>query len=258
MFEGTERFFRPGYVANLTASDPALTGVEDRLRAAPVATSAAASRSTVNHGTGYPPARSSVDYTRSRSSWPRPGRRTGVSDRVEFQVAGAADLDGSYDFIALFDCLHDMPDPIAALRRPGPRGDHAGDARRTMSWTPSRRRSTRSAGCCPARRCYLPAHGSQPSRRSASQPGRPGADPRAGPRGRFLRSRVAASTDFNLVYELGPEVSRGGRGADVTVVGVRVAALRASVVRDRRLERRRACSGVNSGSLEPRTGRLAE
>ena len=34
LFEGTERFFRPGYVANLASSwIPALDGVEDKLRA---------------------------------------------------------------------------------------------------------------------------------------------------------------------------------------------------------------------------------
>ncbi|HEX6282717.1 MAG TPA: hypothetical protein VFZ67_10865, partial [Nitrososphaera sp.] len=33
MFEGTERFFKPNYVANLTTSwIPALEGVEDRLK----------------------------------------------------------------------------------------------------------------------------------------------------------------------------------------------------------------------------------
>jgi tRNA A58 N-methylase Trm61 len=39
-----------------------------------------------------------------------------LSDRVEFRVADTTDLEGTYDFIAFFDCLHDMPDPLAALR----------------------------------------------------------------------------------------------------------------------------------------------
>jgi len=39
-----------------------------------------------------------------------------VADRVTFQVADSSGLGGTYDFIAFFDSLHDMPDPAAALR----------------------------------------------------------------------------------------------------------------------------------------------
>ena len=39
----------------------------------------------------------------------------GVSDRVKFEVAKAKDFPGSgYDFVAFFDCLHDMGDPVGA------------------------------------------------------------------------------------------------------------------------------------------------
>jgi SAM-dependent methyltransferase len=41
----------------------------------------------------------------------------GVADRVAFEVAGATDFPGKeYDLIAYFDCLHDMGDPIGAMR----------------------------------------------------------------------------------------------------------------------------------------------
>ncbi|HEY7485748.1 MAG TPA: class I SAM-dependent methyltransferase [Streptosporangiaceae bacterium] len=40
----------------------------------------------------------------------------GVADRVTFRCAGAATLAGSYDLICAFECLHDMSDPVAALR----------------------------------------------------------------------------------------------------------------------------------------------
>ena len=44
-------------------------------------------------------------------------RREGVADCTLFEVAGAEDFPGSgYDLVAFFDCLHDMGDPIAALR----------------------------------------------------------------------------------------------------------------------------------------------
>ena len=39
----------------------------------------------------------------------------GVVDRVSFQVASAKDFPGEgYDFVAVFDCLHDMGDPVGA------------------------------------------------------------------------------------------------------------------------------------------------
>jgi hypothetical protein len=42
-------------------------------------------------------------------------RKAGVQDRVTFEVASAKDFPGrDYDFVAVFDCLHDMGDPIGA------------------------------------------------------------------------------------------------------------------------------------------------
>src|SRR5258708_27033981 len=39
----------------------------------------------------------------------------GVADRVTFEVAKAKEFPGrGYDFVAVFDCLHDMGDPIGA------------------------------------------------------------------------------------------------------------------------------------------------
>jgi hypothetical protein len=41
-----------------------------------------------------------------------------VSDRVQFEVASALALPGGhYDLVAMFDCLHDMGDPVGAARR---------------------------------------------------------------------------------------------------------------------------------------------
>ena len=42
---------------------------------------------------------------------------TGVSERVTFEVAGATRLPREgYDLVAYFDCLHDMGDPVGAIR----------------------------------------------------------------------------------------------------------------------------------------------
>ena len=41
----------------------------------------------------------------------------GVGDRVRFEVApAAAYTGGDYDLVTMFDCLHDMGDPIGAAR----------------------------------------------------------------------------------------------------------------------------------------------
>ena len=43
--------------------------------------------------------------------------KAGVSDRVKFEVASAKQYPGKgYDFVAFFDCLHDMGDPEGAAR----------------------------------------------------------------------------------------------------------------------------------------------
>ena len=43
--------------------------------------------------------------------------KAGVSDRVKFEVATAKQYPGKgYDFVAFFDCLHDMGDPEGAAR----------------------------------------------------------------------------------------------------------------------------------------------
>ena len=42
-------------------------------------------------------------------------KRQGVADRVTFEVAKAKEFPGKdYDFVAVFDCLHDMGDPVGA------------------------------------------------------------------------------------------------------------------------------------------------
>jgi 2-polyprenyl-3-methyl-5-hydroxy-6-metoxy-1,4-benzoquinol methylase len=122
LFEGTERFFRPGYLANLTSQwIPALDGVEAKLqRGAQVAdVGCGIGASTIIMARAYPRSRfrgfdghpASIDIARRRAA------EAGVADRVTFDVAAASDYPGSgYDLVAYFDCLHDMGDPVAAAR----------------------------------------------------------------------------------------------------------------------------------------------
>jgi 2-polyprenyl-3-methyl-5-hydroxy-6-metoxy-1,4-benzoquinol methylase len=120
LFHGTERFFRPGYIANLAASwIPALDGVEAKLaRGAKVAdvgcghgasTVILAQQFPRSTFVGYDYHGPSIDAARAAAA------KAGVSDRVSFEVASAKDYAGSdYDLVAFFDCLHDMGDPAGA------------------------------------------------------------------------------------------------------------------------------------------------
>lgn len=123
LFEGTERFFRSGYLGNLIQSWlPALDGVVEKLsRGALVAdVGCGVGASTIIMAKQYPKSRffgfdyhpASIELAKQRA------RDAGVADRVTFQVAKATDFPGDgYDLVAHFDCLHDLEDPIGAARR---------------------------------------------------------------------------------------------------------------------------------------------
>ncbi|HEX7649589.1 MAG TPA: class I SAM-dependent methyltransferase [Noviherbaspirillum sp.] len=120
LFHGTERFFRPGYAANLVSSwIPALDGVENRLkigaRVADVGCGHGASTIIMAQAfpeatfTGFDYHAPSIEHARKAAA------DAGVGDRVGFEVARAQDYPGDgYDFVAVFDCLHDMGDPVGA------------------------------------------------------------------------------------------------------------------------------------------------
>jgi SAM-dependent methyltransferase len=40
----------------------------------------------------------------------------GVADRVRFHHGDAAEATGSYDLVCAYECIHDLPDPVAVLR----------------------------------------------------------------------------------------------------------------------------------------------
>ncbi|MGE0683127.1 MAG: class I SAM-dependent methyltransferase, partial [Candidatus Binatia bacterium] len=120
MFHGVERFFRPGYAANLVSSwIPALAGVEEKLRrGAKVADVGCGHGSTtVLMAQAYPDS-SFVGFDFHLPSIERAreaARQAGVTDRVTFEVAAAKNYPGKeYDLVTFFDCLHDMGDPIGA------------------------------------------------------------------------------------------------------------------------------------------------
>jgi 2-polyprenyl-3-methyl-5-hydroxy-6-metoxy-1,4-benzoquinol methylase len=120
VFHGCEKFFRPGYAANLVSSwIPALDGVQDKLlRGAKVAdVGCGKGASSILLAKAFPNSRIfGFDYhDKSIEAARESAKRQGVADRVTFEVAKAKEFPGKdYDFVAVFDCLHDMGDPVGA------------------------------------------------------------------------------------------------------------------------------------------------
>ena len=122
LFEGTERFFRPSYAANLVTSwIPALDGVEARLKAGAQVADVGCGHgaSTILMAQAYPKSQfTGFDYHEPSIKRAREAAdAAGVGDHVRFAVAGAKDFPGkAYDLVAFFDCLHDMGDPVGVAR----------------------------------------------------------------------------------------------------------------------------------------------
>lgn len=119
---GCERFFRPGYVANLVGEwIPAISGLTDRLRsgirAADVGCGLGSSTRILAESFpastffGYDNDAGSIDLAKGLAT------DAGLAERVRFDVASAAEFPGDdYGLVTTFDCLHDMGDPVGAAR----------------------------------------------------------------------------------------------------------------------------------------------
>jgi len=122
VFHGCEKFFRPGYAANLVSAwIPALSGVQEKLeRGARVAdVGCGTGSSTVLMAKAFPKSTFfGFDYhDKSVAAARMTAKKQGLSDRVTFDVAKAKEFPGKdYDFVAVFDCLHDMGDPVGAAK----------------------------------------------------------------------------------------------------------------------------------------------
>jgi SAM-dependent methyltransferase len=122
VFHGCEKFFRPGYAANLVTSwIPALQGVKEKLEAGARVADVGCGKgaSTVLMAKAFPKSIFvGFDYHDKSIEGARDSaKREGVSNRVTFEAAKAKEYPGKdYDFVAVFDCLHDMGDPVGAAK----------------------------------------------------------------------------------------------------------------------------------------------
>jgi hypothetical protein len=215
LFHGTERFFRPGYAANLVSQWlPALEGMTDRLnqgaRVADVGCGHGSSTLLMAQAfpkstfVGYDYHAPSIEQARARAE------QAGVpAERLRFEVASAQDFPGKdYDLVAFFDCLHDMGDPggAAAHVRSSLRPDGCwllvepfANDRLEDNINPVGRvfYSASTFICTPASRaqkgaaCLGAQAGEARTRDVATQGG-------------FTHFRRATQTPFNLVYEARP------------------------------------------------------
>jgi SAM-dependent methyltransferase len=121
VYEGCERFFRPGYNANLIpAWLPALDGVVAKLeQGASVAdVGCGHGSSTILMAQAYPNSTFfGSDYHEGSIETAQERAKEAAVDNVRFEVAPAAGFSGGdYDLVTMFDCLHDMGDPAGAAR----------------------------------------------------------------------------------------------------------------------------------------------
>jgi 2-polyprenyl-3-methyl-5-hydroxy-6-metoxy-1,4-benzoquinol methylase len=122
LFNGTRKFFRPGYIANLTQSWlPSLDGVVAKLEAgAKVAdVGCGLGASTIIMAKAFPKSQFiGYDFHAESIEWARNAAFTeGLTKNIDFEVASAKEFKGrDFDLVTFFDCLHDMGDPVGAAQ----------------------------------------------------------------------------------------------------------------------------------------------
>ncbi|MBC2777502.1 methyltransferase domain-containing protein [Parasphingopyxis marina] len=118
-FCGTDRFFRPGYAANLVSQwIPSLDGVEKKLKAGAKVADIGCGHgsSTILMAEAYPASTIiGFDFHEPSIAEAKAKAQAAGVTNVEFHVARAQDFPGEdFDFACIFDALHDMGDPVGA------------------------------------------------------------------------------------------------------------------------------------------------
>jgi len=214
VFVGCERFFRPGYAANLVDSwIPALDGVEAKLAAGGMVADVGCGlgASTLLMAKAYPQSTfAGSDYHDGSIEIARKNAADqGVGHRVGFEVAGAGEFHGGpYDLVTTFDCLHDMGDPVGAASHVRQRLDPDG----TWLIVEPMAGDSVEANLNPVGRVYysfsaylcVPNAVSQGGARTLGAEAGEEAIRRVTAEAGFTRFRRAAETPFNIVYEARP------------------------------------------------------
>lgn len=214
LFDGTDRFFKPNYIGNLVeAWLPALDGVVPKLEAGATVADVGCGygSSTLLMAQAYPnstfvgsdPHGPSIDAARKTAA------ALGVADRCRFEAASASEYAGSgFDLVTVFDCLHDMGDPVGAAAHV--RATLADDG--TWMIVEPRAGDRLEDNLNPVGRIFYSASTMICVPNSQSQETGLALGAQAGQtrirdvveQGGFTRFRCAAETSFNLVYEARP------------------------------------------------------
>jgi ubiquinone/menaquinone biosynthesis C-methylase UbiE len=213
LFTATEAFFRNGYRAHLTQSwIPALEGVQERLakggRVADVGCGHGAS--AILMAQAFPNSSIvGIDYHESSVAVARErAKEAGVADRIRFEV-GTARVLGSreekFDLICFMDSLHDMGDPLEAVR--ASRLALAREGTLMLVEPFAKDRPEENVG--PVARMYYSASAGLCTQNALSQGGRYALGAQAGAKqligilkeAGFRTARVAMETPFNLILE---------------------------------------------------------
>ena len=122
LFEGTAKFFKPSYMSNLVSSwIPSLEGVEEKLKKGAkvadigcgygVSTAIMAKAYPNSQFYGFDNHLPSIEKAKEHAS------KYNINENIKFSLVSANESIGNdYDLVAFFDCLHDMGDPLGALK----------------------------------------------------------------------------------------------------------------------------------------------
>ena len=212
LFQGTERFFRAGYNANLLSSWlPALDGVVEKLQSGGRVADVGCGHgvTTIIMAQAFPNSEFvGIDYHDASIETAREHAEQSGLRNASFEVSDATSYEGRYDLIAFFDCLHDMANPSGAARHARQALDPDGHC---MLVEPAAGDSL-SDNLNPVGRVFYGASSLICVPVSLAQQG-PALGAQAGERqlkevmvneGGFTRFRRATETPFNLVFEARP------------------------------------------------------
>ncbi len=114
------RFFRPGYENHLVQSWlPALNGVVGKLEQGGAVADVGCGHgiSTMIIAKAFPKSKvHGFDFHEKSIAEARKHAEEHKVPNIGFQTREAKDLPGKYDLITMFDCLHDMGDPVGTLK----------------------------------------------------------------------------------------------------------------------------------------------